>query len=57
MPNTVKERYIKMIKENPKDSNLQVSLKNFEEALKHPNDEDIENAKKFAKEIIENMKI
>lgn len=57
MPNTVKERYIKMIKENPEDSNLQVSLKNFEEALKHPNDEDIENAKKFAKEIIENMKI
>ena len=57
MPNTVKERYIKMIKENPEDSNLQVSLKNFEEALKHPNDEDIENAKKYAKEIIENMKI
>lgn len=43
MPNTVKERYIKLIKENPEDQNLKVSLDNFEDAKTHPNNEDLTN--------------
>lgn len=52
MPLSVKERYINMIKANPADANLKVSLENFEEALKHPDDKDLENVKKWIREII-----
>ena len=52
MPLSVKDRYVKMITEHPEDKRLQVSLENFEEALSHPDQKDVENAKKFAKEII-----
>lgn len=41
MPLSVKERYINMMKKNPEDRNLEVSLKNFEEALDHPNENDL----------------
>lgn len=50
---SVKDRYIKLIKEHPDDKNLKVSLENFEKALTHPDNNDIEEAKKFAKSIIE----
>lgn len=52
MPMSTKERYIKMITQNPDDANLKVSLKNFEEALHHPNEEDLTNVKDWIKEII-----
>ena len=43
MPMAVKERYVAMIQNNPEDKQLQVSLDNFEEALHHPNDQDLQN--------------
>ena len=45
MPIQFKERYIKMITENPNDKNLKVSLKNFEDALTHPDKKDLETVK------------
>lgn len=42
MPLSVKERYINLIKQNPLDKNLKVSLKNFDKALNHPNKNDID---------------
>ena len=52
MPIQIKERYIKMITENPNDKNLEVSLKNFEDALTHPDVNDLEDVKKWAKEML-----
>ena len=56
MPIQVKERYIQMITKNPKDTNLKVSIKNFDEALSHPNDEDLKNARQWIKNIIKSYK-
>ena len=54
VPIQVRERYVKMITENPEDSNLKVSIKNFDEALSHPDNVDLENARKWARNMIEN---
>lgn len=43
MNDTVKERYIELIKEHPEDKNLKVSLENFELAKSHPNKMDKDN--------------
>ena len=51
MPIQVRERYVKMITEHPDDANLQVSIQNFDEALKHPDDVDLDNARKWVKNI------
>lgn len=51
MPVSVKERYVKMIKDHPDDQKLQVSLKNFEEALTHPDDQDLKQLKEFIRGI------
>ena len=48
----VRKRYISLLKENPADANLEVSLKNFDEALSHPDQNDILNVKKWVKDII-----
>ena len=45
-----------MIQENPEDKNLAVSIENFDKALSHPDKNDIENAKKFALEMIDMTK-
>lgn len=37
----VRERYIILIKANLEDKKLKVSLENSENALKHPNNEDL----------------
>ena len=37
MPIGIRSRYEQLIKEHPEDRNLEVSIKNFDEALKHPN--------------------
>lgn len=55
MPLTVRERYVKMIQEHPEDKQLQVSIDNFDAALLHPDTTDLENAKKYALEIIKNI--
>ena len=52
MPIGIRSRYEQLIKEHPEDRNLEVSIKNFDEALKHPNKEDIEEVKLWIKHII-----
>ncbi|MDY4788855.1 MAG: flavodoxin family protein [Bacilli bacterium] len=41
MPLTIKERYISLIKQHPEDKNLLVSIDNFDKALSHPDQNDI----------------
>ena len=52
MPMSIRDRYVKLITENPEDKNIQVSIENFDEALLHPNYEDISNVKKWIEGII-----
>ncbi|MFR5683321.1 MAG: flavodoxin family protein BilS [Clostridia bacterium] len=52
MPISIRNRYEQLIKEHPKDKKLQVSIKNFDEALEHPNKEDIEQVKLWTSSII-----
>ena len=47
MPIGIRSRYEQLIKEHPEDKNLEVSIKNFDEALKHPNKKDIEQVKEW----------
>ena len=49
MPIQVRERYEKMITQNPENTNLKVSIENFDKALSHPDSEDINNVKKWVK--------
>ncbi len=53
MPMAVRERYEALIKANPDDQKLMVSISNFDEALSHPNHDDIDNVKKWALEMVE----
>ena len=53
MPLTVKQKYIEMIKANPEDKNLQVSIKNFDEALNHPDESYLRELKKWLESIIQ----
>lgn len=55
MPLSIRERYVKMIQEHPDDKQLQVSIDNFDAALLHPDTTDLNNAKKYALEIIKNI--
>lgn len=52
MPMTVRDKYIDLIKQNPEDKNLQVSLDNFDKALTHPDKEDLDNVSFWAQSII-----
>lgn len=52
MPFQVRERYIAMITQNPEDKNLKVSLSNFDEALSHPDEKDLENVQEWLKKEI-----
>ena len=52
MPIQVRERYIAMITQNPEDKNLKVSLSNFDEALSHPDEKDLENVQEWLKKEI-----
>ena len=51
MPMSVRDRYVSMMQANPEDKNLEVSLKNFDEALQHPNAADLEAAQNWLKTI------
>lgn len=55
MPLSVRERYVKLIQENPEDKKLLVSVKNFDEALSHPNSLDLINAQKRALNLVNNL--
>lgn len=52
MPMRIRERYVQMMKENPDDKQLEVSVDNFDKALTHPDNNDIENLKKWLREIL-----
>ncbi len=52
MPFSVRDRYSSMIKEHPEDKNLLVSLKNFDDALSHPDSEDLTNVEAFSKKML-----
>lgn len=43
MKESVKERYVKLIKEHPEDKQLEISLSNFEQARNHPDETDKKN--------------
>lgn len=53
MPMNVKEKYVQMIKEHPDDEKLKVSIKNFDEALSHPDSNDIQQAQLWIHSLIE----
>lgn len=52
MPMQIREKYVKMITENPDDVNLKVNIENFDEALTHPDNVDLENAKKWVQNML-----
>ena len=52
MPIKVRERYVSLIKEHPDDKRLEVSIANFDKAVSHPDEKDIEDAKKWTNEML-----
>ncbi len=48
MPMSVRERYVAMLREHPQDRKIEASVRNFDEALSHPDEEDREKAAKWA---------
>ena len=52
MPMATRERYEMMIKAHPDDKNLKTSLANFDDAMSHPDKEDIADIKKWALSMI-----
>lgn len=52
MPMSVRERYVSMMQANPEDKNLEVSIRNFDEALSHPDMADLQAAVDWAAEMI-----
>lgn len=52
MPLAIKDKYEKLLKDNPEDQNLQISLKNFDNALEHPNTKDLEKLRDTLEKII-----
>ena len=47
-----RERYIRLIHENPDDAQLRVAIENFDKASTHPDDEDITRAKAFIRDVV-----
>lgn len=52
MPINVRERYVSLIKENPNDKNLEVSIENFDKAILHPDEKDIDNVKDWVNKML-----
>lgn len=52
MPLTVRDRYVSMLQEHPDDKKLAVSIENFDQALTHPNTQDEETARIFARRVL-----
>ena len=51
MPMAVKDRYVSMLREHPEDKKLEASIQNFEEALTHPDSEDLEKLSEVLDEL------
>lgn len=49
MPMQVRERYVQMLTQNPDDAGIKVSVKNFDDALSHPDEDDIRKAKEWVR--------
>ena len=52
MPMSVRDRYVAMLQANPEDKNMEVNVKNFDEALSHPNEADLTNAATWARSLL-----
>lgn len=52
MPINVRNRYVSLLQEHPEDKKLEVSIKNFDEALEHPNEADLKNVSDWATQVI-----
>lgn len=48
MPMSVRDRYVAMLQANPEDKNLEVNVKNFDDALSHPDEADLKAAADWA---------
>lgn len=55
MPTGIRNRYTKLLRENPEDEKLEVSIENFDKAQSHPDKDDIQNVKEFAKNILKQV--
>lgn len=51
MPLSVKERYVSMLQEHPEDKRMQASLENFEAALTHPDQKDLDRLSELLDEL------
>lgn len=56
MPPSIKERYEKLKKEQPEEKRWEMSLKNYETALEHPNQTDLSNLRKMLQKIFKSEK-
>lgn len=52
MPQSVRQRYEKMLQEHPGDAGLQENLENFDRALSHPDAEDLKQVKAWAEAMV-----
>lgn len=55
MQEIVRKSYVKLLKEHPEDKDIEVQIENFDEAKSHPNQKDLNNAKHFAKDVIDTL--
>lgn len=52
MPMQVRTRYEQMLDKNPEDSKIKLSIENFDKALSHPDDSDINDTKNWARNML-----
>ena len=55
MPMGVRSKYVSMLQEHPDDKKLEVSIKNFDDALNHPDETDLNDASEWATKVINNI--
>lgn len=55
MREVVRDRYVALMLDHPDDLNLEVSIKNFDKAASHPNQKDLQHAKEFALNIVQEL--
>lgn len=53
MPMSVRARYVQMVQEHPEDKKMQVSLENFDKALSHPDEQDLQDVKNWIRTLVE----
>lgn len=55
MKSSVREKYVKLLEENPNDLTIKNLIDNFDNSATHPDQNDLENVKKFVLKIIQNF--